>query len=326
LVGKARLACCAVLLLSACGSSEEKPEAKPESAPEPSKIEEPPPPPPPLPEPKVHGPRADACKAMGADEKPVVDHSELPVDSSLTLDAGNACRLLYAADQVVTVTGPARLRVSPRGERALLLREGTLDLDFAPGAARADAAFWLATPSARVELSQGTRLLVNASASGATDLWVVSGAAHVRSMAGSDETAVPAAHGLAISPAGKAQPLTAKLDTVEEARAWMRAREKPGKPGSIASQLADFERALAALKADEAASARLSSQHQQLSQGDPRAMQLQHAIATQEAKVARVRKGVVARADALSAWLVERDFAQRAEVEAALARATEERP
>jgi hypothetical protein len=106
----------------------------------------------------------------------------------------------------------------------------------------------------------------------------------------------------------------------------MLARDKPGKPGDLAQQLAEFEKALAVLKGDEAASALLSEQHRKLPQGDPRAMELQRAIALQEAKVVRVRKGVVARADALSSWLVEPGFAQRAEVEAALGHAIEERP
>ena len=314
----------AIALAAGCQRDAEAPPAPAVENPEPTTAPESPAERPP--EPKAHGPRADACTALGPDGQPVAEQSELRLDSPLTLQAEKTCRLTYAADRVVTVMGPARVRVSPRSEAALLLREGALELDFAPGAARPGAAFWVATPSARIELSQGAHVIVSSAASGASDLWVVSGLVHVFPIAASQESTVTSGHGLSVSPVGKAVPLNAKLETSEQARAFLIARDRSVQPADVPRQIALFDKAQAALAVQESTSAHIAERHARLPQGDPLAMTLQAELARQEGRVARERRAIVARADALSTWLLDPTFAQRAEVEALLGRANQSRP
>ena len=120
--------------------------------------------------------------------------------------------------------------------------------------------------------------------------------------------------------------MQAKLENIEQARAFVLARDRAAQPADVSRQIALFDKAQAALRTQEATSAGIAERHGRLPQGDPQAMKLQAELAQQEARVARERRAVVARADALSTRLLDASFAQRAELEALLGRADQVRP
>jgi hypothetical protein len=106
---------------------------------------------------------------------------DLPPACTLALAQGDALTLSLADHVRVTLQGPALARILPAGQPALLLHTGLLTLDVAPrGKHTLESAFWLATPTQRLEVPDQARVALRAYDNQATAIAVVSGFVSVR--------------------------------------------------------------------------------------------------------------------------------------------------
>ncbi|MDB4974490.1 MAG: hypothetical protein JWN48_2831 [Myxococcaceae bacterium] len=96
--------------------------------------------------------------------------------TTLTLARGAVITLSLHEFVRLRIVGPAVARLLPEGEPAVLLQQGLVTVDVSPRGIRSTAsAFWLATPSLRLDVPDSVRVAVRAFESGATELAVVSG-------------------------------------------------------------------------------------------------------------------------------------------------------
>jgi hypothetical protein len=98
----------------------------------------------------------------------------LPAED-VVLAAGQELVLDFSAGARVHLRGPATLRSDVAERDALLVRDGTLSVDLAPGAAKPDSGFSLTTPSAAFSLVRGGAVALRSAANGSTVAVVVSG-------------------------------------------------------------------------------------------------------------------------------------------------------
>jgi hypothetical protein len=303
------LAAFAALAIVACSDSAPRTPPATTAGEPPAKVEAQPAPPPAAP--RRQPPSLAGCSARDRDGHPIGNEGYVTNDQYLELRAGDDCEITDY-ELVAKLHGPVRALALPHGQVAVLLREGTLEVDLAPGSqANADrgSGFRFATPGGQVEMVQGARVVARAFASGSSLLYVVSGQLRVQP-AGRGERAVElaAGHGLSLSNVGAAQPLDIRLGRVEETLAWIaKARGQSGRVGPAVASLAalanetwsEGQPGLARLE-------ELGREHDRLvASGAPGAMELQREIATLSGTQFARGRIMEAQAAALEAWTLD---------------------
>jgi hypothetical protein len=318
---RTRATLCA-LALAACTAEPEARPATPSPAPAAS-AEQPPPAAPPR---TYVLPVLADCTARDRSGAPVVPTDAGHARSAtayLEVKAGDGCKIVRGSDLVYRLHGPARAEARVHRLPSVLLREGVIEVDLAAGATTPDSGFWVSTPSARVELVQGARVVARAYAAGGTHLYVVSGQARVQP-AGATEADVQlgAGQGLSVSSDGRASAVAARLARVEDALAWLAKQRSPagargaGLQALVAAAAATF----AQVEAGQERLQAMSRSHEQHAAGSPEAMALQREIATESGKQLAARRRFDAQEEALRAWTLDPGEAGEVEVRALLDR------
>lgn len=276
-------------------------------------------PPSPKPAPRLTLPRIARCHGATASGGPIGEERLAQPDELLTVPPNERCELLFPAGPSVRLHGPARARVSPRGEPLVLLRSGMIEVEVPGHAVGSASGFAWATPAVRGDIVRSGRVVVRVQAGLRTSLVVVSGrativvprAAHTGAAAPAMEEpiALSAGQGLWAAPEGEPVRFSAPVGTMDGARAYLTrgeqgegaAREPP-----IASLAAGLARALSEHAAAIAEESALSERHAALSaRGDPSASALQGELAQKGAALFRLARAVRVRADTLEALLIE---------------------
>jgi hypothetical protein len=272
-------------------------------------------------------PSTAACHAQGPNGREIASNAELPADTLLILGPEDACALNHPAGALLKLLGPARVLAAPESAPAVLVQEGILSLDLAPGALSPRSGFWLATPAARLELVQGARLALRVYPGGPSELLVISGVVRVEP-AGEGEAArtIAAGHGLSLSASGRAESLEAPGGTLEHAVTWLVARENRAQQGDDARKQLQtrLEAMVERVSAMRAEMRDLARRHEALAaQHEPGLMELQAELARRSGEVLHQQRDLRARAAAFACfWLGE----PGASVPAVLGRARELMP
>jgi hypothetical protein len=300
---------CALALL-ACHP---EPDAAPSAPTAPAARATPSPAPAPIPEPPPVRARLADCTARDRNGLPIGPGEHASAHGSwsyLDVAAGDRCKIVRGADLVYQIHGPARAQATTHRLPSLLLREGTLQVDLAAGALTPDSGFWFNTPSARVDLVQGSRVVARAHAAGGTHVYVVSGQVRVQPTGDAEPAAqLAAGQGLAISSEGRATPVEARLARVEEALTWLGAQRPPAGARGAALQalVAAASQTFGQVEAGQERLHAMSRTHGQHAAGSPEAMALQRAIATESGKQLAAQRRFSAQEEALRAWTLDPD-------------------
>lgn len=240
-------------------------------------------------------------------DTPLEQGAMLDDDAQLSLARG--ARLTLSLDDHVRVelTGPARVRALPRGQPALLVREGALTVDVAPrGRHGTHSAFWLATPLARVDVADSARLVVRVSPKGAGELVTVSGHAQLSLPEASQLLAAGAAH--CVGPEGLGA-LSRPFSTLEQAaQVFASGPSCAGRAGTDgARRERELVSALDAVQQREQSEVSLLAEHTRLvALGDARAQAVRTVLAGSAAVLVRERAWAATQHAQLDAWLLGR--------------------
>ena len=241
--------------------------------------------------PKHHGPIVKTLVGALDGVEPLAQGERLDANRVLSLKAGGELTLDFARGARVVVRGPAQVVVGPRAEEALLLKTGTLSVDLPPSAPTEGSGFWLATPSARLELVRGGRLVVRAFSDGSSAAFVVSGSAHLApSVARRPAEFVAPGHGLRVALDGRFERTPLLAPTLEDALSrGLKLLERPGSEDSVCTSL---DQSLAGLidqvAAGVATERNLVAAHRQRI-GTPAALSAQAAVAANAADLSHQR-------------------------------------
>ncbi|MFT3921132.1 MAG: hypothetical protein QM778_01225 [Myxococcales bacterium] len=242
--------------------------------------------------------------------------ARLAADTLVTLAEKAQLVLQFPGGASVKVLGPARLAV-PAGELGLLLRQGTVSVDLEFSALHPESGFWLATPSARLELVHGGRFVVRAFEYGGSALSVVTGPLAVTPAGGEGQApkALAAGAKAQLAADGKSEfssvarrpgaGISLHLQTEE-----VRLAALPERRGADLSAATRSASAVAAA-CDAVVTARteehtLQARHRALvAQKDPGAMEVQRALAAQGARSFEARRALEKRLSLLEAERLE---------------------
>jgi hypothetical protein len=250
----------------------------------------------------------------------------LTLPTTLTLARG--ARLTLALDEHVRLAlrGPLVAQALPDHAPALLVREGTLTVEVAPRGKRLGAAFWLASPLARIDVAESARFFMRVAPRGGGVLALVSGHVQIAREAGALLLASVVAR--CITPAGLID-LNRPFGTLAEAEQTFgqgpSCAPNGGAPRDVRSQA--LGRALDAVQAGSGREAALLAEHERLvTLHDPGSRVLREQLARSAAVLSRQRRWAAALRAQREAGLLGRapTDAQRSELARARALAPDE--
>ncbi|MDB4988905.1 MAG: hypothetical protein JWN04_4083 [Myxococcaceae bacterium] len=205
---------------------------------------------------------------------------ELSEACTLSLERGASITLSLHDYVRVHIVGPALAQLLPEGEPAVLLREGLVTLDVAPRGARAiTSAFWLATPTLRLDVPDSVRVAIRAFPDSASELSVVSGYLTVSQPR--QPLAVPAGSSVCVSLV-QAKLVPLHMATLELALASLskaRSCAPAARTSDDALERAHHSAAAAVAAAAEREREQLAEHHRQVSVDAGAALQLREQLA-----------------------------------------------
>lgn len=240
----------------------------------------------------LRGPRLKSLVGV-LDGAPELQAGELiAANRVLELKTGAALTLDFAQGTRLVLRGPARALVAPRGEQALLLHSGVAEVDLPPSAPTPESGFWLASPSMRLELVRGGKLVVRAFADGASALFVVAGGAQL--VAAQAPRSMPSfvAPGYQLRVAADGNVERAKVERLTLEAAVARSVAMGGPPAKPKRAVAVLDESLTRLVEELVAEVErersLVAAHRERI-GTPQALPAQAALAAQAGDLARKR-------------------------------------
>jgi hypothetical protein len=278
-------------LLSVFGCSEPRTPAAPEAAAPapatPAPIE---PVATPAPKPrKREGPLVKALQGELLRGGPLTPGQQLAPDSVLVLKKGAELTLDFTKGMRLVAYGPAELVVGAQGEQAVLLREGTVQLDLPPSAPTAESGFLAVTPGLHLAILRGGRLALRAFSDASSETIVVSGM--VAAVVGAEAmSSLSAGQSLRAPLAGPAE--RAQLDALTLEAALERLKRLPARKGDARVLNGALDGELQALvdevEGEMAREAQLVAAHRERI-GTPDALAAQRDVAMHAGLLARAR-------------------------------------